>query len=66
MSPLIDIKSAIRAYVILVEPRFKAFNVKVMLARQKEDLLPVLIRLQANCTHPARILLHDCLYRYFR
>ena len=60
----VNIESAIRAYVIFLKPRFKALDMKVMLAPQKEHLIPIHICLYANRTYPIRILLNHSLYRY--
>jgi len=60
----IDIEPAVRAHVILLKPRFKAVDVKVMLTSQKEYLVAIDIRLQANSTDSVRVLFHNSLYRY--
>ena len=57
----VDVESAVGAHVILVEPGFKAVDVKVMLAPQKEDLVAVDVRFEANGAHPVGVLLDDGL-----
>ena len=52
----VNIESAIRANVILLEPRFEAINMKVMFASQKEYLVAIDISLKANGANPIRVL----------
>ncbi len=59
----VNIESAIRTYVILLKPRFETLNMKVMLAPQKEHLIPIDICLYANGTYPIRVLLNHSLDR---
>ena len=57
---LVNIVTADGADVILVEPRPDAVDVKVMLASQEEDLLPLCIGLQADGTLAVRVLFYHC------
>lgn len=59
----VNIEPAIGAYVILLKPRFEAVDVKVMLARQKEDLVALDVRLDAYSAHPVGVLFDDRLDR---
>jgi hypothetical protein len=59
----VNIESAVGAQVILLKPRFKAVDVKVMSAPEKEHLVAFHVRLQADSTHPVGVLLDNRLDR---
>ena len=60
----VNIESAIRTNVILLEPRFEAINMKVMFASQKEYLVAIDISLKANGANPIRVLFDHSFNRY--
>jgi len=57
----INIESAVRAYVILLKPRFEAVDMKVMFAPQKEHFVALDIGLEADSAHPVGVLLDHSL-----
>lgn len=59
----INVESAVRAYVILLKPRFEAVYMKVMFAPQKEHFVALDIGLEADSAHPVGVLLDHSLDR---